>query len=118
MLRARTHGFSNVLHQGTSCKPSATVLNYSNHGPIYASITSVFVQAFDAAAAEDAAAASSSSSNERSSSSGTSKVDKLVDAAVDAMSSTILGRMHGVLLGPGLGRHPAVLRVAAGVVQR
>ena len=119
MLRARTHGFSNVLHQGTSCKSSATDLNYSNHGPIYTSFTSVFVQAFDAAAAEDAAAAAaSSSSNERSSSSGTSKVDELVDAAVDAMSSMILGRMHGVLLGPGLGRHPAVLRVAAGVVQR
>jgi len=41
-----------------------------------------------------------------------------VEKAVEAVSATILGRMHGVLLGPGLGRHPAVLRVAAGVVQR
>jgi len=67
--------------------------------------------------AEDAAAAPSSDAKSTSSS-GSSKVDELVEKAVEAVSATILGRMHGVLLGPGLGRHPAVLRVAAGVVQR
>ena len=85
-------------------------------------VSSFCVQAFDAAAAADDAAAvataAGSSPSSNSSSSSSSQVDLLVAAAVDAACAVIVGRVHGVLLGPGLGRHPAVLRVAAAVVQR